>query len=117
MGAIFPIPYAMAAEFTPGHKRGLMTGILDSFGVYLIHALILAATMSWLIPAMPATWPVVLRVFLAWAFTAGSSALISIAFTQTPVVSRLVGRSQPLPPWLANVPRRAWEHLSIVKSR
>lgn len=31
MGAIFPIPYAMAAEFTPGHKRGLMTGILDSF--------------------------------------------------------------------------------------
>lgn len=31
MGAIFPIPYAMAAEFTPCHKRGLMTGILDSF--------------------------------------------------------------------------------------
>ncbi|EFH86038.1 acyltransferase family protein [Ktedonobacter racemifer] len=88
-----------------------------SFGVYLIHALILAATMNWFVPHMPAFWPVALRVFLAWAFTAGSSALISIAFTQTPVFSRLVGRSQPLPSWLANVPRRAWERLSIAKNR
>jgi putative MFS transporter len=31
MGAIFPIPYAMAAELTPKHFRGAMTGILDSF--------------------------------------------------------------------------------------
>src|SRR5438874_3722270 len=31
MGAIFPIPYAMAAELTPQHFRGAMTAILDSF--------------------------------------------------------------------------------------
>ncbi|HZS77377.1 MAG TPA: MFS transporter [Ktedonobacteraceae bacterium] len=31
MGAIFPIPYAMAAEYMPRHFRGAMTSILDSF--------------------------------------------------------------------------------------
>jgi putative MFS transporter len=31
MGAIFPIPYAMAAELTPRRLRGMTTGILDSF--------------------------------------------------------------------------------------
>jgi MFS transporter, putative metabolite:H+ symporter len=31
MGAIFPIPYAMAAEFTPTRSRGMMTAMLDSF--------------------------------------------------------------------------------------
>jgi MFS transporter, putative metabolite:H+ symporter len=31
MGAIFPIPYAMAAELTPQHFRGAMAGFLDSF--------------------------------------------------------------------------------------
>jgi len=31
MGAIFPVPYAMAAELTPRHFRGAMTAILDSF--------------------------------------------------------------------------------------
>ena len=31
MGAIFPIPYAMAAEIIPRHFRGAMTAILDSF--------------------------------------------------------------------------------------
>ena len=31
MGAIFPIPYAMATELTPRHFRGAMTAVLDSF--------------------------------------------------------------------------------------
>jgi putative MFS transporter len=31
MGAIFPIPYTIAAELTPRHFRGAMTAILDSF--------------------------------------------------------------------------------------
>jgi putative MFS transporter len=31
MGAVFPIPYAMATEFMPANKRGMMVGILDSF--------------------------------------------------------------------------------------
>ena len=51
MGAVFPIPYAMAAELIPGHFRGAMTGILDSFlsfGYFL--APLLAFT---LIPQLP----------------------------------------------------------------
>lgn len=51
MGAIFPIPYAMAAELTPKNYRGLMTGILDSFlsvGYFLAPLLAFA-----LLPALP----------------------------------------------------------------
>lgn len=52
MGAIFPIPYAMAAEFMPRHFRGAMTGILDSFlsvGYFIAPLLAFA-----LIPQLPA---------------------------------------------------------------
>lgn len=31
MGAVFPIPYAIASEYMPRRLRGTMTGILDSF--------------------------------------------------------------------------------------
>jgi putative MFS transporter len=31
MGAVFPIPYALASEYMPRRLRGAMTGILDSF--------------------------------------------------------------------------------------
>lgn len=31
MGVVFPIPYAMAAEYTPRHVRGAVTGLLDAF--------------------------------------------------------------------------------------
>lgn len=51
MGAVFPIPYAMAAELIPGHFRGAMTGILDSFlsfGYFLAPLLALV-----LIPQLP----------------------------------------------------------------
>src|SRR2546428_12547299 len=51
MGAIFPIPYAMAAELTPQHFRGAMTGFLDSFLSvgYFVAPLIAFA----LIPRLP----------------------------------------------------------------
>lgn len=51
MGAIFPIPYAMAAELTPQHFRGAMTGVLDSFlsvGYFLAPLIAFA-----LIPRLP----------------------------------------------------------------
>jgi MFS transporter, putative metabolite:H+ symporter len=51
MGAIFPIPYAMAAEFMPRHFRGAMTGILDSFlsvGYFLAPLIAFA-----LVPQLP----------------------------------------------------------------
>ncbi|MBO0796998.1 MAG: acyltransferase, partial [Ktedonobacteraceae bacterium] len=71
-----------------------------SFGVYLIHALILTAVLRWVTPAMPVGWPVALRVLLTWLLTAGSSILISIALVHMPIGSRLVGRSRPFPRWL-----------------
>lgn len=52
MGAIFPIPYGMAAELIPGHFRGAMTAILDSFlsfGYFLAPVIAL-----FLIPQLPA---------------------------------------------------------------
>ncbi len=51
MGAIFPIPYAMAAELTPRHFRGAMASFLDSFLSvgYFVAPLIAFA----LIPRLP----------------------------------------------------------------
>jgi peptidoglycan/LPS O-acetylase OafA/YrhL len=63
-----------------------------SFGVYLIHALLLTAVLRWLLPALPTSWFEPVRVFLAWLITAGGSLAISILLTRLPVVSRLVGR-------------------------
>src|SRR5262249_4903735 len=71
-----------------------------SFGVYLVHALVLSGVLLWVIPVMPGVWPVALRVLLAWAVTAGSSIGISMVLANTPVLSRLVGRARPLPSWL-----------------
>ncbi len=51
MGAIFPIPYAMAAELIPRHFRGAMTGVLDSF---LSFGYFLAPLLAFfLIPRLP----------------------------------------------------------------
>ena len=51
MGAVFPIPYSMAAEFISYRFRGAMTAVLDSFlslGYFLAPLLALA-----IIPQMP----------------------------------------------------------------
>ncbi|MCL5950606.1 MAG: MFS transporter [Chloroflexi bacterium] len=51
MGAIFPIPYAMAAELMPHNFRGAMTGILDSF---LSVGYFLAPLLAFvLVPSLP----------------------------------------------------------------
>ena len=74
-----------------------------SFGIYLVHVFILTALLRWVVPVMPAAWPVALRVFLTWFLTAGGAAGISILLMKTPVLSRLVGRSSHWPPsWQAN---------------
>ncbi|HVB74635.1 MAG TPA: acyltransferase, partial [Ktedonobacteraceae bacterium] len=83
-----------------GHPRSYRVwSVLSdaSFGVYLIHALLLAWFLQVLVPAMPQAWPVVLRVLLTWIATAGSATLASIILMNIPVLSRLVGRSKPLP--------------------
>jgi peptidoglycan/LPS O-acetylase OafA/YrhL len=63
-----------------------------SFGVYLIHALLLTALLKWVVPVMPAALPVAVRVFLTWFLTAASATAISVTLLHIPVLSRLVGR-------------------------
>ena len=63
-----------------------------SFGVFLIHVLLLAAILKWIVPAMPLVWPVALRVVLTWIMVAGSATILSIMLLKTPILSRLVGR-------------------------
>jgi probable poly-beta-1,6-N-acetyl-D-glucosamine export protein len=67
-----------------------------SFGVYLIHALILSALLKWLLPTLPTSWFEPGRVFLIWLLTAGGALTVSILLTRLPILSRLVGRSTPL---------------------
>lgn len=63
-----------------------------SFGVYLIHVLLLTAILKWVVPAMPTVWPVAIRVILTWFMTAGSATVVSVILLNIPVLSRLVGR-------------------------
>jgi len=64
-----------------------------SFGVYLIHVFIMNFVLARVIPAMPASWHVSVRVFLAWALTAGASFLSVVVMLHIPFVSRLFGRA------------------------
>jgi peptidoglycan/LPS O-acetylase OafA/YrhL len=66
-----------------------------SFGVYLIHGLILTALLKWFVPAMPTTWLVAVRVLLTWLVTVGGATAISILLMNIPFVSHLVGRTSP----------------------
>ncbi len=66
-----------------------------SFGVYLVHVLILNQLRGSLLPLLPGSWPVGLRVALLWCAVAGLSLAISIALMYTPWLSRLVGRAGP----------------------
>jgi probable poly-beta-1,6-N-acetyl-D-glucosamine export protein len=79
----------------PRHYRFWHTLSDASFGVYLVHALILTALLQWLVPAMPTSWFEPLRAFLVWAITAGGAVAITILLMNIPLVSRLVGRSGP----------------------
>jgi len=81
-----------------GHPKGYrIWHVLSdaSFGVYLIHALILTVLLRWVVPAMPAVWPVAIRVFLTWSMVAGGATLMSVILLHIPVLSHLVGRAHP----------------------
>jgi peptidoglycan/LPS O-acetylase OafA/YrhL len=97
----FWLTYRWASHVRPdGRPHGYrFWGTLSdvSFGVYLVHALILNWLMQHMVPILPTVWPVALRVFLTWGLTAGSAVLICILLMNTPILSRLVGRSRPLP--------------------
>lgn len=67
-----------------------------SFGVYLVHVLILnSVVLPRIVPLMPSTWPSVLSIFLIWAITGSASVLITLLLLRIPYASRLVGREHP----------------------
>ncbi len=83
-----------------------------SFGIYLLHAAVLAAVAKWVLPAMPLAWPGALRVLGVWLLAAAATAALSALLAHLPVLSRLVGRARALPggvslrAWMAPSPRR-----------
>lgn len=62
-----------------------------SFGVYLMHPLLLNPALSWLAPNLPALWPEALCVFLVWMLVAGGTVALCSLMLATPGLSRLVG--------------------------
>jgi probable poly-beta-1,6-N-acetyl-D-glucosamine export protein len=84
----------------------------SSFGVYLIHALLLTALLKWVVPAMPTTWFVAARVLLTWLLAAGGAAAITILLLNIPVASRLVGRKAS---WLSRMHFKSW-HSQVVEN-
>jgi surface polysaccharide O-acyltransferase-like enzyme len=66
-----------------------------SFGIYLVHPLFLSPTVAHIAPALPAAWPVSMRVFLLWIAVAGASVLASVALLRIPFLRLLVGKARP----------------------
>lgn len=85
MGAIFPIPYILAAELTPARFRGALAGVLDAFlSVGYFIAPLLAAVI---VPRLP------VDVGWRWLFFLGGLPLLYI-----PALLRWMPES---PRWLA----------------
>lgn len=78
-----------------------------SFGVYLMHPLLMVPLLTNLAPALPAAWPEPFRVLLLWVLSAGGTVAISCALLVTPGLSRLVGH-----PCVVN-----WSEVAWVRSR
>lgn len=95
---LFWIGAAWVARRSPGQPppgyRGWRLLSDASFGIYLVHPLILVPVVNHLTPALPSGWPVAARVFLTWLIVAGGSVLLAIVLLYMPVGSRLVGRSR-----------------------
>ncbi len=80
--------------------QGLMSLLSDAtFGIYLIHPLILIPIETGLAPKLPVIIPVAIRVAMVWGLAAGLTAAACIALLYVPFFCRLIGRahSRPLP--------------------
>ena len=69
-----------------------------SFGVYLMHPLFITFALTHPALVAPAELPQPVRVLAVWLLAVIGSSLVSILLMRTPLLSRLVGRSTPLPP-------------------
>ena len=68
-----------------------------SFGIYLIHPLLLTLALKWVVPVL--SGPIALRVALTWLMVAIGSAILSMLLVRIPVLSYLVGRGWGIPRW------------------
>lgn len=68
-----------------------------SFGVYLVHVLILNnVVLPYIAPLFSSILPSALSIILIWAIVCSASALISILLLRIPFLSRSVGRAHPV---------------------
>jgi len=90
-----------AAGGRPAGSRFWRTLADASFGIYLVHPILITFAMLSVVPLLPAAPPVPVRIAIVWLVAVAGSAAVSIALMRTPILSRLVGRATPLPPALA----------------
>jgi probable poly-beta-1,6-N-acetyl-D-glucosamine export protein len=75
----------------PGFRLWSLLGDV-SFGVYLIHPLILGPVLAHVLPLLPVYLPVPARVAAVWGSAAGLTIAVCIVLLYVPLASRLIGR-------------------------
>jgi putative MFS transporter len=128
MGAVFPIPYALATEFMPHNRRGAMVGILDSFlsvGYFLAPLIALAlislmpASLTWrylfYIGGLPILYIPVIWKWMPesprWLQSQGrASEADSIVRRIESYAERRIGHTLPVPPSEMDTPRVSTVH-------
>lgn len=102
------VKWASARSPEAPRGQGFMSLLSDAtFGIYLIHPLILMPIETGLAPKLPVIIPVAIRVAMVWGLAAGLTAAACVALLHVPFFSRLIGRanSRPLPiPWPRRLP-------------
>jgi len=84
-----------------------------SFGIYLVHPLFLTPILS--LAAALSAWPVGVLVIFTWALTSAASVAFCVLLLNIPLLSRLVGRAQPMPRVLAAL-RGKLAHRSLANA-
>lgn len=95
------------ATITGSERGSRIWGTLSnaSFGVYLIHPLFLAYILPFVVAL--SAWPMLILVPLTWGITTGASVACCVLLLNIPLLSRSVGREQPVAPALAALKRVA----------
>ena len=65
-----------------------------SFGIYLVHVLILNEVLKYFVLTLPKTWFIAIRVLIVYVLTAGGATVVSILLLHIPIASRLVGHAE-----------------------
>jgi len=65
-----------------------------AFGIYLVHVLILNEVLRYIVPMLPKTWFVAIRVLIVYVLTAGGATVFSVILLHIPIASRLMGRAE-----------------------